>query len=143
VAGVRLVHRQLCRERIEDWHTPFARGAFGVLLALDRVPTAGDVDHTREDAPGTKDEETHAGWAPVLARIDSARKALDTIGWDTPDEQQPATLALTTAMHEALHADLDTWRWTAQAEHLESAEGRAQAASKAERIERFLATTPK
>jgi hypothetical protein len=112
-----------------------------VLLLREALLT--QLARACEDAPGTKDEETHAGWAPILARIDSARNALDTIGWDTPNEQQPATLALTTAMHEALHADLDTWRWTAQAEHLESAEGRAQAASKAERIERFLATTPK
>lgn len=46
-------------------------------------------------------------------------------------------------MREALQADIDTWRWTAQAEHLESAEGRAQAVLSAELIERFLATAPK
>jgi len=114
----------------------------GEVVALLRESLLVQLARACEDAPGSKYEETHAGWAPILARLDGARAALDVIGWDAPEQQQPVALVLDAAMREALHADLDGWRWTAQAEHLESVEGCEQAARKAELIERFLAGAP-
>lgn len=100
------------------------------VVILLREALLVQLAHACEDAPSTEDEETRTGWTPILARIDNARSALDVIGWATPAHQQPRTLAPTGAVRDALHADRDTWRCTAQADHLESAEGRAQATTR-------------
>ncbi len=93
-----------------------------------------------EDAPGVMPEAyTRSGWGDVLARLDSARKALDMIGWDAPAQQQSVEVELGRAMIDALEADMDLWEWVAEQDRTETPEGRRRAAAKATTIKRFLA----
>lgn len=112
------------------------------IARLLREALYAQLGRAFEDAPGGPQERTREGWADLLARVEGIRAALDALGWATP-EQEPVTLALDRAMIEALEADLDHWQWTAQAEHLETVEGRQQAARTAELIERFLTGLPR
>lgn len=114
------------------------------VVVLLRGALYAELGRACEDAPVLMPEaHSLAGWKDVLARIDGVRAALDAIVWDAPAEQQDTAVTLDAAMREALQADLDHWQWTAQAAHLESVEGRQQAASRAELIERFLSSTPR
>jgi hypothetical protein len=60
------------------------------------------------------------------------------IDWASPSEQQPLTLAVDAAIIEALERDAEQWEWASEQETIESAEGRAWAATQAATIERFL-----
>ena len=84
-----------------------------------------------------------ASWAGVLRRIGQARRALDVIGWASPSEQQPLILAVDATMIEALETDAEQWEWASEQETIESAEGRALAATHAATIERFLGNLAK
>jgi hypothetical protein len=105
----------------------------GDVVELLRGALYADLERACEDMPSTE-PKTRASWAGVLRRLEQARRALDVIGWASPSEQQPLTLAVDAAMIEALKKDAEQWEWASEQETIESAEGRAWAAT----IERFL-----
>ena len=109
----------------------------GDVVELLRGGLYADLERACEDMPSTG-PKTRASWAGVLRRIEQARRALDVIGWASPSEQPPVTLAIDAAMIEALERDAEGWEWASEQEKLESAEGRARAAALAAAIERFL-----
>ncbi|MGH2863663.1 MAG: hypothetical protein ACRDJX_00280 [Solirubrobacteraceae bacterium] len=46
-----------------------------------------------EDAPEVRPASvTRVGWTAVLRRLTALCDALDAIGWDQPEEQQPVTI---------------------------------------------------
>jgi hypothetical protein len=111
------------------------------VAALLREALYSQLNRAFEDAPaGLPAAQSRDGWADVLRRIESARAALDVIGWDAPARQQGMEVELDRAMIDALEADADAWGWLAEAVTTESAQGRRRAAAKAETIERFLAS---
>ncbi len=110
------------------------------VVVLLRGALYTELARACEDAPcGMPEAYTRSGWADVLARIDSARKALDVLGWDAPARQQGADVELDRAMIDALEADMEFWEWLAEQDRTETPEGRARAAAKANTIKRFLA----
>ena len=111
----------------------------GDVVELLRGALYADLERACEDVPSTE-PKTRASWTGVLRRIEQARRALDVIGWASPSEQQPLTLAIDAAMIEALERDAEGWEWASEQEKIESAEGRARAAALAATIERFLAS---
>jgi hypothetical protein len=120
-----------------DQQTTVAATMPGDVVELLRGGLYADLERACEDVPSTE-PKVRASWAGVLRRIEQARRALDVIGWASPSEQQPLTLAVDAAMIEALERDAEGWEWASEQEHLESAEGRARAAALAATIERFL-----
>ena len=111
----------------------------GDVVELLRGALYADLERACEDMPSTE-PKTRASWAGVLRRIEQTRSALDVIGWASPSEQQPVTLAVDATMIEALERDAEQWEWASEQERIESAEGRARAASHLARIESFLAS---
>jgi len=109
----------------------------GDVVELLRGALYADLERACEDVPSTE-PKIRASWVGVLRRIEDARGGLDMIGWSSPSEQQPVTLAVDAAMIEALERDAEQWEWVSEQERIESAEGRARAAAHAATIERFL-----
>jgi len=107
------------------------------VVELLRGALYADLERACEDVPSTE-PKTRASWVSVLRRIEDARRGLDVIGWASPSEQQPVTLAVDAAMIEALERDAEQWEWASEQKEIESVEGRAQAATHAATIERFL-----
>jgi|GEM_PF-2979156 hypothetical protein len=94
-----------------------------------------------EDSPGAMPEShTRAGWTPTLRRLNGALNGLNVVGWVTPSEQRPVTIALDAALIEVLEDDAEQWDWLSKQERTESVEGRARAAEHSATIERFLAS---
>ncbi len=94
-----------------------------------------------EDSPGAMPEShTRAGWTPTLRRLNGALSGLNVVGWVTPSEQRPVTIALDAALIEVLEDDAEQWDWLSKQERTESVEGRARAAEHSATIERFLAS---
>lgn len=111
----------------------------GEVVELLRGALYADLERACEDMPSTE-PKTRASWAGVLRRIEHTRRGLDVIGWAAPSEQQPLTLAIDATMIEALERDAEQWGWASEQVRIESAEGRARAASHVATIERFLAS---
>jgi hypothetical protein len=109
----------------------------GEVVELLRGGLYAELERACEDVPSTE-PKIRASWAGVLRRIEQARRALDVIGWASPSEQQPLTLAIDAVMIEALERDAAGWEWASEQQTIESAEGRARAAAHAAAIERFL-----
>lgn len=110
------------------------------ITTLLRRALYTDLQRTSENAPTAGPEScTRAGWMPVLSRINATARALDAIGWDEPEEQQPLPITLDTTMIGALEAEAEQWAWRSEQTRIESAEGRARAAQLVCTIEMFLA----
>lgn len=111
------------------------------VVVLLRGALYSELRRACEDMPaGMPESHERSGWADVLARLDRARGALDMIGWAAPAQQVDVTGVLDAAMVKALEDDADLWDWLSHQEKTESVEGRRRARSKADTIERFLAT---
>lgn len=111
------------------------------IATLLRSALYTQLQHASGDAPTTGPESnTRAGWMPVLSHINATARALDAIGWNGPEEQEPLTITLNTTMIAALEAESDHWEWLSEQTRTESAEGRARAAKLASAIEKFLAS---
>ncbi len=110
------------------------------ITTLLRRALYTDLQRASEDAPTAGPESyTRAGWMPVLSRINATAGALNAIGWDEPEEQEPLPITLDATMIGALEAEADQWDWLSEQTRIESAEGRARAAQLVSTIETFLA----
>jgi hypothetical protein len=99
------------------------------ITTLLRRALYTEFQRTSENAPTAGPEScTRAGWMPVVGRINATARALDAIGWDEPDEQEPLVITLDTTMIGALEAEADQWDWVSEQTRIESAEGSACAA---------------
>jgi hypothetical protein len=110
------------------------------ITTLLRRALYTELQRTSENAPTAGPEScTRAVWMPVVGRINATARALDAIGWDEPDEQEPLVITLDTTMIGALEAEADQWDWVSEQTRIESADGRARAAQLVSTIETFLA----
>jgi hypothetical protein len=111
------------------------------VVTLLRGALYAELRRSCEDSPGALPEShTRAGWEPTLRRLNVALDGLNVVGWVTPGEQRPVTIALDAALIEVLEDDAEQWDWLSEQERTESVEGRARAAEHSAAIERFLAS---